>query len=248
LTEERGSALDKDEEKVRKTSAPKTGAAGPKAETPPAKKPAAGAAQAEEAARAAEQKAPEKAPRKGRAPAEGKKPAEGQEPPAGKTPPGKSREDLQKELDGLRKKLDAAQRELEHQKDLLLRTAAEYDNYRKRTAKEKQSAYADATSEAVQAFLPVEDNLERALAQKECSAQDLRKGVEMVQKQMRAALGKLGVTEMGKEGEPFDPAVHSAIAHVEDKGSGENTVTKVFQKGYKIGDKVVRHAMVQVAN
>ena len=237
MTEERGSALDKDEEKMKKTSVPKTGAdgtagrAGPKAE---AKEPA---ARAEKAARAAERKAPEK-----------KAPAKAQEPPAEKAAPGKSREDPQKELDELRKKLDAAQRELEHQKDLLLRTAAEYDNYRKRTAKEKQSAYADATAEAVQAFLPVEDNLERALAQKECSAQDLRKGVEMVQKQMRAALGKLGVTEMGKEGEPFDPAVHSAIAHVEDKGSGENIVTKVFQKGYKIGDKVVRHAMVQVAN
>lgn len=237
MTEERGSALDKDEEKMEKTSVPKTGAdetagrAGPKAE---AKEPA---ARAEKAARAAERKAPEK-----------KTPAKAQEPPAEKAAPGKSREDPQKELDELRKKLDAAQRELEHRKDLLLRTAAEYDNYRKRTAKEKQSAYADATSEAVQAFLPVEDNLERALAQKECSAQDLRKGVEMVQKQMRAALGKLGVTEMGKEGEPFDPAVHSAIAHVEDKGSGENIVTKVFQKGYKIGDKVVRHAMVQVAN
>ena len=229
--------MDKDEEKMKKTSVPKTGAdgtagrAGPKAE---AKEPA---ARAEKAARAAERKAPEK-----------KAPAKAQEPPAEKAAPGKSREDPQKELDELRKKLDAAQRELEHQKDLLLRTAAEYDNYRKRTAKEKQSAYADATAEAVQAFLPVEDNLERALAQKECSAQDLRKGVEMVQKQMRAALGKLGVTEMGKEGEPFDPAVHSAIAHVEDKGSGENIVTKVFQKGYKIGDKVVRHAMVQVAN
>ena len=237
MTEERGSALDKDEEKMKKTSVPKTGAdgtagrAGPKAE---AKEPA---ARAEKAARAAERKAPEK-----------KTPAKAQEPPAEEAAPGKSREDPQKELDELRKKLDAAQRELEHQKDLLLRTAAEYDNYRKRTAKEKQSAYADATAEAVQAFLPVEDNLERALAQKECSAQDLRKGVEMVQKQMRAALGKLGVTEMGKEGEPFDPAVHSAIAHVEDKGSGENIVTKVFQKGYKIGDKVVRHAMVQVAN
>jgi len=203
---------------MKKTSVPKKGAdgtagrAGPKAE---AKEPA---ARAEKAARAAERKAPEK-----------KAPAKAQEPPAEEAAPGKSREDPQKELDELRKKLDAAQRELEHQKDLLLRTAAEYDNYRKRTAKEKQSAYADATAEAVQAFLPVEDNLERALAQKECSAQDLRKGVEMVQ--MRAALGKLG-----------------AIAHVEDKGSGENIVTKVFQKGYKIGDKVVRHAMVQVAN
>ena len=132
--------------------------------------------------------------------------------------------------------------------DILLRTAAEYDNSRKRTGREKQSVYQDATADAVKEFLPVADNLERALEQKDCSAEDLRKGVEMVEKQMQDALKKLGVTEMGKEGEPFDPALHSAVAHVEDEKAGDNTAEKVFQKGYNIGDCVGRHAMVQVAN
>lgn len=149
------------------------------------------------------------------------------------------------ELEGKRKSL---QEELNQQKDLLLRTAAEYDNYRKRTEREKLALYADATRAAVTEFLPVADNLERALAQKDCTAEDLRKGVEMVQTQMDAALKKLGVTAMGKVGEPFNPDFHNAVSHVEDESAGENTVSQVFQKGYKIEDKVVRHAMVQVAN
>ena len=94
----------------------------------------------------------------------------------------------------------------------------------------------------------VEDNLERALAQKECSVEDLRKGVEMVQAQMKSCLEKLGVSEMGAEGESFDPAIHNAVMHIEDENLGENVIVQVLQKGYKIGEKVVRHAMVQVAN
>jgi molecular chaperone GrpE len=157
-------------------------------------------------------------------------------------------EDLRGELDETKKKLKETEAALAKQKDLFLRTAAEYDNYRKRTTREKEAAYTDATADAVQEFLGVEDNLERALEQKDCSAEDLRKGVEMVRKQMQAALKKLGVTEMGKEGEPFDPALHSAVAHVDDESLGENTVAKVLRKGYKIGGKVIRHAMVQAAN
>ena len=103
----------------------------------------------------------------------------------------------EKELAEARKKLKDAEEQLAKQKDILLRTAAEYDNYRKRTSREKQSVYQDATADAVKEFLPVADNLERALEQKECSAEDLRKGVEMVGKQMQDALKKLGVTEMG---------------------------------------------------
>ncbi len=166
-------------------------------------------------------------------------------------PPGAAAEQdggVRQELEKARKTLKETEEQAAKQKDVLLRTAAEYDNYRKRTAREKETVYADATSDAVKEFLPVADNLERALEQKDCSAEDLRKGVEMVLKQMQDALKKLGVTEMGKEGEPFDPALHSAVAHVDDESAGENTVTKVFQKGYKIGDRVVRHAMVQVAN
>ena len=102
-------------------------------------------------------------------------------------------------------KLDEAQEELKKQKDLLLRTAAEYDNYRKRTEREKSGVYADATAAAAAEFLSVADNLERALEQKDCSTEDLHKGVEMVYSQLTAALEKLGVTEMGKVGETFNP-------------------------------------------
>ncbi len=155
---------------------------------------------------------------------------------------------LKKELEETKKKLAETEEALAKQKDTLLRTAAEYDNFRKRTAREKESLYSDATADAVKEFLGVADNLERALAQKECSAEDLRKGVEMTQKQMLAALDKLGVAELGKEGDTFDPALHSAVAHIDDKSLGENVVAKVLQKGYRIGDKVIRHAMVQAAN
>lgn len=144
--------------------------------------------------------------------------------------------------------LEKTQEELKKQKEILLRTAAEYDNYRKRTEREKTAVYTDATSAAVAEFLAVADNLERALEQKECNVEDLRKGVEMVQTQMLGALTKLGVTSMGEVGEPFNPDLHNAVSHVEDENAGENTIAQVFQKGYKIGDKVIRHAMVQVAN
>ncbi len=155
---------------------------------------------------------------------------------------------LKKELEETKKKLAETEENLAKQKDTLLRTAAEYDNFRKRTAREKESLYSDATADAVKEFLNVADNLERALAQKECSVEDLRKGVEMTQKQMLAALDKLGVSEMGAEGDPFDPALHSAVAHVDDESLGENVIAKVLQKGYRIGDKVIRHAIVQAAN
>lgn len=144
--------------------------------------------------------------------------------------------------------LEKTQDELKKQKEILLRTAAEYDNYRKRTEREKTAVYADATAAAVTEFLAVADNLERALEQKDCNVEDLRKGVEMVQTQMAGALTKLGVAPMGEVGEAFDPDLHNAVSHVEDENAGENTIAQVFLKGYKIGDKVIRHAMVQVAN
>lgn len=152
------------------------------------------------------------------------------------------------EKDDLQVQLNKAKEELKKQKELLLRTAAEYDNYRKRSEREKLSIYSDATSAAVIEFLPVADNLERALEQKDCSVEDLRKGVEMVQGQINSALNKLGVTGMGEIGEVFNPDLHNAVSHIDDENAGENTITQVFQKGYKIHEKVVRHAMVQVAN
>lgn len=138
--------------------------------------------------------------------------------------------------------------ELAAQKDLFLRTAAEYDNYRKRTDREKTMVYTDAAADTIEKFLPVYDNLERALAQQGGSADDLRKGVEMVYSQMTEALTKLGVAVIGLEGEPFDPAVHNAVSHIDDEKWGENVVSEVFQKGCRIGDRIIRHAMVQVAN
>ncbi|UZT82082.1 nucleotide exchange factor GrpE [Caproicibacterium sp. BJN0003] len=146
------------------------------------------------------------------------------------------------------KLLEKAQAELKKQKDILLRTAAEYDNYRKRTEREKATAYADATAATVLEFLPVADNLTRALSQKDCSIEDLRKGIEMVQKQMESALKKLGVEPMGKKGDPFDAEYHNAVSHIESDDLGENVIAEVFQPGYKLGDRIVRHAMVQVAN
>lgn len=167
---------------------------------------------------------------------------------AGETAAAENPAGQEKPKDDAQARLEQAQEELKKQKELLLRTAAEYDNYRKRTEREKTAVYADATAAAVTEFLPVADNLERALKQQDCTVEDLRKGVEMVGAQLKGALAKLGVTEMGEAGEVFNPDLHNAVSHVEDENAGENTVVQVFQKGYKIGDKIVRHAMVQVAN
>ncbi|MCH3973016.1 MAG: nucleotide exchange factor GrpE [Oscillospiraceae bacterium] len=166
---------------------------------------------------------------------------------AAKTDKKESRK-LKEEVAKLQDELAAAKTEQEQEKDRLLRTVAEYDNYRKRTEREKTALYADATADTVKEFLSVADNLERALEQETCSAEDLRKGVEMVQKQMTSALEKLGVESMGAAGEPFDAQLHNAVSHVEDGDLGENVIAEVYQKGYRLGDKVVRHAMVKVAN
>ena len=131
--------------------------------------------------------------------------------------------------------------------DKYLRLAAEYDNYRKRTTKEKESIYADAKLETVKPFLDVADNLDRAVTQFE-EGDPHRQGMELICKQFAAVLEKLGVTEIEALGQPFDPARHNAVMHVEDESAGENTVVEVFQQGYALGDKVLRFAMVKVAN
>ena len=131
--------------------------------------------------------------------------------------------------------------------DSYLRLAADYDNYRKRTLKEKEQAYGHGKADAVEKLLPVYDNLERALAQ---STEDeaYKKGVEMTMTQLTGILEGLGVEIFGAEGDAFDPNIHNAIMHTEAEGVEENTITKVFQKGFKLGDKIVRFAMVEVAN
>lgn len=132
-------------------------------------------------------------------------------------------------------------------KDQFLRLAAEYDNYRKRTAKEKENLWTDAKADTVQAFLPVYDNLERALKQ-ETSDEAYKKGVEMTMSQLKEVFAKLGVTEIEAQGKPFDPNLHNAVMHIEDENLGENVVAQVFQAGFMLGEKVIRFAMVQVAN
>ena len=131
--------------------------------------------------------------------------------------------------------------------DKYLRLAAEYDNYRKRTAKEKESIYSDAKLDTVKPFLDVADNLDRAVSQFE-EGDPHRQGVEMICKQFAAVLEKLGVTEIEALGQPFDPEKHNAVMHIDDESLAENTVAEVFRKGYQMGDKVVRFAMVKVAN
>ena len=131
--------------------------------------------------------------------------------------------------------------------DRFLRLAAEYDNYRKRTAKEKEALWAQAKADTAVAFLPVYDNLERALKQ-ETADEAYKKGVEMTMNQLKSVLEKLGITEIDALGKPFDPNLHNAIMHVEDENFGENTVAEVFQAGFMLGEKVIRFAMVKVAN
>ena len=131
--------------------------------------------------------------------------------------------------------------------DKYLRLAAEYDNYRKRTAKEKESVYSDAKADTIKPFLAVYDNLERGIAQYD-EADVHRQGLELILRQFTEALTKLGVTEIESQGVPFDPEKHNAVMHVEDESVGENTVVEVFQKGFALGDKVLRFAMVKVAN
>ena len=131
--------------------------------------------------------------------------------------------------------------------DKYLRICAEYDNYRKRTQKEKDNLYGDIRANVITSFLPVYDNLVRALAA-ETADDAYRKGVELIMNQFNATLEKLGATEIKAVGEKFDPSVHNAVMHVDDETKGENEVVEEFQKGFKLGDKVIRFSMVKVAN
>ena len=144
-------------------------------------------------------------------------------------------------------KMELAAKQLESVKDQFTRLTAEYDNYRKRTTKEKENTYADAKADTVKEFLGVLDNLERGLAQFD-EGDPHRQGMEMICKQFSAVLEKLGVAQIPAQDQPFDPQKHNAVMHVEDESVGENTIVEVFQQGYELGDKVLRFAMVKVAN
>ena len=141
----------------------------------------------------------------------------------------------------------ALQAKLDQEHDAYLRLAAEYDNFRKRSQKEKDSLYQDAKTDTVSKILPVFDNLERAVNQP-TEDEAYKKGVEMTMSGLREVMSALGVTEFGEAGDAFDPNMHNAVMHIEDESLGENVIAQVFQKGFKIGEKVVRFAMVQVAN
>ena len=143
--------------------------------------------------------------------------------------------------------LDTVKEQLAKEHDGYLRLAAEYDNSRKRSQKEKDDLYTVIKAETVGKFLPVYDNLERALAQ-ETADEAYKKGVEMTMNQLVKVMEGLGVTSFGEIGEAFDPARHNAVMHVEEEGLGDNVIAEVFQKGFLVGEKVIRFAMVKVAN
>ena len=144
-------------------------------------------------------------------------------------------------------KIEALEKEQAALNDRYLRLCAEYDNFRKRSQKEKDALYGDIKANTVASFLPVYDNLERALKQG-TEDEAYRKGVEMIMTQFCTTLEKLGVTPIECLGEKFDPALHNAVMHVDDEEKGENEIVEVFQKGFKLGDKVIRFSMVKVAN
>lgn len=133
------------------------------------------------------------------------------------------------------------------ERDAHLRVAAEFDNFRKRTVKEKEASYGNGKADAVAKILPVYDNLERALNQ-ETSDAAYKKGVEMTMNELVKILSGLGVEIFGEIGDAFDPNLHNAVMHIDSEELAENVIAQVFQKGFKIGDKIVRFAMVQVAN
>ncbi len=151
------------------------------------------------------------------------------------------------QTDPLAAEIEALRAQVAEQEDRFLRLCAEYDNFRRRSRQEKDGVYADATADAVKALLPVYDNLERAL-QQETADEAYKKGVEMTMTGLKKAFEGLGVTEIQAAGQSFDPNVHNAVTHIEDESLGENMISQVFQTGFMLGDKVIRFAMVQVAN
>lgn len=151
------------------------------------------------------------------------------------------------QMQAFEEKLKTMEQQLGEEHDKYLRISAEYDNYRKRSAKEREGLYADVRADTILKLLPVYDNLERAVAQP-CSDEAYAKGVEMTMNQLREIFTGLGVTEIPGVGEQFDPSRHNAVMHIEDENFGENTISAEFAKGFMLGDKVIRFSMVQVAN
>lgn len=159
-----------------------------------------------------------------------------------------SEKDHKKKKDKASEELEKVQKELAAEKDKYLRLLAEYDNFRKRSQKERENIYTDVYADTVAKFLPIYDNLERAVKQETCD-EAYSKGVEMIMTQLKEIISKLGVTEIeAASGTVFDPAVHNAVMHIEDENFGESVVAEEFQKGFTLGDKVLRCSIVKVAN
>ena len=191
---------------------------------------------------------PKEQPQEEAPPAEEKGAAESAEK-AEKAPKGKKKKEKTYTL--TQAQMEAAElaaKQLESVKDQFVRLTAEYDNYRKRTAKEKDNLYQDAKADTIKEFLAVYDNLERVVATEGDEDSPHKKGLEMIFHQYQEILKKLGVTEIEAQGAPFDPEKHNAVMHIDDENFGENVVSQVFQAGFMLGDKVIRHAIVQVAN
>lgn len=170
----------------------------------------------------------------------------GEEPQTQAAPGGKDAEESSP-AEQMAKDLERLQNELKEAKDTYLRMLAEYDNFRRRTAKEKEGVWNDAVAETVKGLLPIADNLERA-AGAAGDADAIAAGLGMTMTALNDYLGKLGLTAFGAAGEAFDPNLHNAVMHVEDDSLGEGVIAEVFQRGYRLGDKVIRFAMVKVAN
>ncbi len=148
------------------------------------------------------------------------------------------------EIRELKKELEAAKKTADDANDKYLRMMAEYDNFRKRSAKEKEGVYADAYADCIENILPILDNLSRAAGSDNFEA--VKKGLEMTEKAFEDAMSKMGITEI--ETKVFDPNLHNAVMHIEDEQYGDGEIVEVFQKGYRKGDKIIRYAMVKVAN
>ena len=145
-------------------------------------------------------------------------------------------------------KEEELQKALDEKNDQFLRVCAEYDNFRKRSQKEKQDIYSSSRADVFKDLLPVLDNFDRAAQNKGAGLEDYAKGIDLIFQQFADILKKNGVESFGAPGDEFDPTIHNAVMSVEDENFGENTVAEVFSKGYKLGDKVIREAVVKVAN
>ncbi|MBQ7837630.1 MAG: nucleotide exchange factor GrpE [Clostridia bacterium] len=145
-------------------------------------------------------------------------------------------------------KEEQLQKALDEKNDQFLRLYAEYDNFRKRSQKEKQDSYTSSKADVIKELLPVLDNFDRAANNTECSFEDYKKGIDLIFNQFSEILNKTGVESYGERGDAFDPNIHNAVMTVEDDELGENQIASVFSKGYKLGDRIIREAVVTVAN